>query len=377
MSKRDYYEVLGVPKNADDNEIKKAFRNLARKYHPDVNKGEEAAEKFKEINEAYQILSDRQKRDAYDQYGHAGIDPNAFGGFGGGFGGFSGGGFGDIFGDILSDFFGGAGPSSQRRGPRRGSDLRYDLEISFEEAVFGCKKNITIEKTVGCTSCGGTGSESGTGRKVCPNCKGRGSVSQAQGFFAIQRPCPQCQGEGEIVENPCKTCRGTARIRQSAKLEITIPPGVETGSRLKVAGEGEAGEKGGPSGSLYVFLTVGKHDLFERIGDDIICEKDITFPLASLGGEIEVPTLKGIVKIKIPEGTQTGKIFRLRNYGVKSLRGGQGDQLVKIFVRTPTELSSKQRELLKQLAEEDPESKATGIGSSKTFLEKVKEALGG
>lgn len=377
MAKRDYYEVLGVAKNADDNEIKKAFRNLARKYHPDVNKGEEAADKFKEINEAYQILSDRQKRDAYDQYGHAGIDPNAFGGMGGGFGGFGGGGFGDIFGDILSDFFGGAGPSSQRRGPRRGADLRYDLDISFEEAVFGVKKSITIEKTVNCTACGGTGAETGSSRKTCPNCKGRGTISQAQGFFAIQRPCPQCQGEGEIIENPCKTCRGSARIRQSSKLEITIPPGVETGSRLKVAGEGEAGEKGGPSGSLYVFLSVGKHELFERIGDDIICEKDITFPLAALGGEIEVPTLKGIVKIKIPEGTQTGKTFRLRNYGVKSLRGGQGDQLVKIFVRTPTELNSRQRELLKQLAEEDPESKATGIGSGKSFLDKVKEALGG
>ena len=220
MSKRDYYEVLGVPKNADDNEIKKAFRNLARKYHPDVNKGEEAAEKFKEINEAYQILSDRQKRDAYDQYGHAGIDPNAFGGFGGGFGGFSGGGFGDIFGDILSDFWR-SRPSSQRRGLAEALICAMTSKYHLKKPFLGAK-NITIENRR-MHILRRNRSESGTGRKVCPNCKGRGSVSQAQGFFAIQRPCPQCQGEGEIVEKPCKTCRGTARIRQSAKLEITIP----------------------------------------------------------------------------------------------------------------------------------------------------------
>jgi molecular chaperone DnaJ len=379
MAKRDYYEVLGVAKNASESELKKAFRNLARQYHPDVNKNEDAVEKFKEINEAYQILSDQEKRDAYDRYGHAGIDPNAFGGGFGGFGGgFSGGGFGDIFGDILSDFFGGTGGGGpQRRGPRRGADLRYDLSISFEEAVFGCKKEITVEKSVNCTGCGGTGAETGTSKKVCPTCKGRGTVTTAQGFFSLQRPCHQCQGEGEIIEKPCKTCRGTARIRQSSKLEVTIPPGVETGNRLKVAGEGEPGEKGGPSGSLYVFLTVGKHELFERIGDDIICQKEITFSLAALGGEAEVHTLKGTVTIKIPEGTQTGKIFRLRNHGVKSLRGGQGDQLVKIFVRTPTELNQRQRELLQQLAEEDPESKATGIASNKGIFTKIKEALGG
>ncbi len=378
MAKRDYYEVLEVPKNADENEIKKAFRNLARKYHPDINKSENAVEKFKEINEAYQILSDQEKRDAYDRYGHAGIDPNAFGGGFGGFGGgFGGGGFGDIFGDILSDFFGGASSGPQRRGPRRGADLRYDLNISFEEAVFGCKKEITVEKSVNCTGCGGSGAEAGTTSKTCPTCKGRGTVTTAQGFFSLQRPCHQCQGEGEIIESPCKSCRGTGKVRRTSKLEVTIPPGVETGNRLKVAGEGEPGEKGGPNGSLYVFLTVGKHELFERIGDDIICQKEITFPLAALGGETEVHTLKGTVKIKIPTGTQTGKVFRLRHHGVKSLRGGQGDQLVKIFVRTPTELNARQKELLEQLAEEDPESKATGIGSKKGFISKIKEAFGG
>ncbi|PKL42933.1 MAG: molecular chaperone DnaJ [Candidatus Riflebacteria bacterium HGW-Riflebacteria-1] len=372
MAKRDYYEVLGVTKNADENEIKKAFRSLARQYHPDVNKNEDAVEKFKEINEAYQILSEPQKRSAYDQFGHAGIDPNSFnyqdmGGFGG---------FGDIFGDILSDFFGGAG-NTQRHGPKRGADLRYDLEISFEEAVFGCDKNITVQKSTRCTTCSGSGAETGSTRKQCPVCKGRGSISLAQGFFSIQRTCHQCQGEGEIIDKPCGACKGNGRIKNSQKIDVKIPPGVETGSKLKLAGEGEPGEKGGPSGSLYIFLSVGKHDFFERIGDDIICEKNITFPLAAIGGEVEVPTLKGVVKIKIPEGTQTGKIFRLRGYGVKSLRGGQGDQLVKIFVRTPTEINSRQRDLLMMLAEEDPESKATGIGSGKSFFDKVKKALGG
>lgn len=376
-SKRDYYEVLGVPKNASDSELKKAFRSLARQYHPDVNKSPDAVEKFKEVNEAYQVLSDPNKRAAYDQYGFAGIDPNAFGG--GGFPGGGFGGFGDIFGDIFSDFFGGGSSSSgqRRNGPRRGADLRYDLDITFEEAVFGCEKEITVQKSVSCTSCSGSGAEPGTSRKQCPVCKGRGSVSISQGFFTIQQTCHQCQGEGEIIDKPCKSCGGSGRLKQSSKLKVKIPAGVETGSKLKIGGEGEVGEKGGPSGNLYIVISVGKHDFFDRIGDDIICEKDITFPLAALGGEIEVPTLKGVVKIKIPAGTQTGKTFRLRGYGVKSYRNGEGDQLVKIFVRTPTELNDRQRELLKQLAEEDPESKATGIGSSKSFFDKVKQAFGG
>jgi molecular chaperone DnaJ len=371
MAKRDYYEVLGLPKNANESELKRAFRTLARQYHPDVNKTEEAIERFKEINEAYQILSDPQKRQAYDQFGHAGIDPNGFNykdmsGFGG---------FGDIFGDILSDFFGGA--NTRRRGPSRGADLRYDLGITFEEAVFGCEKTINIQKSAKCTSCSGTGAEPGSQRKQCPVCKGRGTISLAQGFFSIQRTCHQCQGEGEIVDKPCPECKGTGRTKHGQKIDVKIPPGVETGSKLKLIGEGEPGDKGGPSGSLYIFLNVGKHDFFERIGDDIICEKNITFPLAALGGEIEVPTLKGVVKIKIPEGTQTGKIFRLRGYGVKSLRGGQGDQLVKIFVRTPSKLNSRQRELLLDLAKEDPESKATGIGSGSSIFDKIKRTLGG
>jgi molecular chaperone DnaJ len=375
MSKRDYYEVLGVPKNAEEAEVKRAYRTLARKYHPDVNPNNpEAVEKFKEINEAYQILMDPQKRQVYDQFGHAGINQQGFnpGDFGQGFGG-----FGDIFGDILSDFFGGG---SNKAGPRRGSDLRYDLEISFEEAVFGCEKTINLAKPVGCTTCKGSGAQPGSERKSCPVCRGRGTISLAQGFFSIQRTCHQCQGEGEIIDRPCPGCRGTGRVKQTEKIDVKIPPGVETGSKLKLAGEGEPGEKGGPAGNLYIVLSVGKHQFFERVGDDIICEKNISFPLASLGGEVEVPTMKGIVKIKIPAGTQTGKIFRLRGYGVKSLHGGEGDQLVKIFVRTPVTLTEKQRELLKQLADESLEGTdgvAATTSGGKSFFDKVKEALGG
>lgn len=372
MAKRDYYEVLGVAKNADEAEIKRAYRSLARQYHPDVNPNNpEAVEKFKEVNEAYQVLIDPQKRQAYDQFGHAGLNGQGFNyqdfqGFGG---------FGDLFGDILSDFFGG---SSRKGGPRRGADLRYDLDLTFEEAVFGCEKVLTIPKSVTCTGCQGSGAAPGTGRKQCPVCRGRGTISLAQGFFSIQRTCHQCQGEGEIIEKPCPTCRGVGRQKETSKVEVKIPAGVETGSKLKLTGEGEPGERGGPPGNLYIVLRVGKHELFERVGDDIVCERNISFPLAALGGEIDVPTLKGSVKIKIPPGTQTGKVFRLRGYGVKSLQGGEGDQLVRVFVRTPTNLTERQRELLQQLAKEEPDPGAGAVGSgSKSVWDKVKEALGG
>ncbi len=370
MSKRDYYEVLGVPKNADEAEIKRAYRNLARKYHPDVNPNNpQAVESFKEANEAYQVLIDTQKRTAYDQFGHGGVDGQGFG-FDANFTG-----FGDIFGDILSDFFGGSG--RQRSGPRRGADLRYDLEISFEEAVFGCSKNIHVQRTSSCTSCGGNGAQPGTTKKSCPVCRGRGTISFSQGFFSIQKTCHQCQGEGEIIDKPCAACRGTGRLKHSEALDVKIPPGVESGSKLKLSGEGEAGDRGGPPGNLYIVLNVGKHEYFERVGDDIVCEKNISFPLAALGGEVDVPTLKGNVKIKIPQGVQTGKVFRIRGYGVKSLQGGQGDQLVKIFVRTPTNVNEKQRELLLQLAKEEPDISAGNLNPTKSFFDKVKEALGG
>lgn len=370
MAKRDYYEVLGVAKNADEAELKRAYRTLARKYHPDVNPNNpEAVEQFKEVNEAYQILVDPQKRQAYDQFGHAGLNGQGFNYQD--FQNFSG--FGDLFGDILSDFFGGG---SHKGGPRRGADLRYDLELTFEEAVFGCEKTLTIPKSVSCTGCQGSGAASGTGRKQCPVCRGKGTISLAQGFFSIQRTCHQCQGEGEIIEKPCPTCRGVGRQKETSKVEVKIPAGVETGSKLKLTGEGESGEKGGPPGNLYIVLRVGKHELFERVGDDIVCERNLSFPLAALGGEVEVPTLKGSVKIKIPPGTQTGKVFRLRGYGVHGLQGGEGDQLVKIFVRTPTTLNERQRDLLQQLAKEEPEPAAVGNGS-KSVWDKVKEALGG
>lgn len=372
MPKRDYYEVLGVPKNADEAELKRAYRTLARKFHPDVNPDNpEAVEKFKEVNEAYQILIDAQKRSAYDQFGHGGVDGQGFGGFDGNFGG-----FGDVFGDILSDFFGG-GSVRQRHGPRRGADLRYDLEISFEDAIFGCSKTIKVQRSNTCTTCGGVGAQPGTGRKACPVCKGKGTISFSQGFFAIQKTCHQCQGEGEIIDKPCNTCKGTGRLKHVENLDVKIPPGVETGSKLKLSGEGEAGDRGGPQGNLYIVLVVGKHEFFERVGDDIVCEKNVSFPMASLGGEVEVPTVKGNVKIKIPAGTQTGKIFRIRGYGVKSLQGGEGDQLVKIFVRTPTNLTEKQRELLLELAKDDVDGGVSSLNSSKSFFDKVKQALGG
>lgn len=375
MAKRDYYEVLGVPKNADENELKRAYRAMARKYHPDVNPNNpEAAEKFKELNEAYQVLSDPKKRQMYDQFGHSGVDGQGFGGFEGFGQDF--GGIGDIFGDILSDFFGGSSARG-RGGPRRGNDLRYDLDISFEEAVFGCEKTIRLEKNRTCTGCNGTGAQSGSGRKSCPVCRGKGTISFSQGFFAIQKTCHQCQGEGSIIEKPCGTCRGTGRLRTPEQLQVKIPPGVETGSKLKLSGEGEPGEKNGPPGNLYIVLNVGKHDFFERVGDDIVCEKPITISMAALGGEIDVPTLKGKVKITIPPGTQPGKVFRLRGYGVKSLNGGVGDQLVRIAVRVPTNLSTRQKELLREFSKEEGEPTAMNAGENKSFFDKVKEALGG
>lgn len=358
MSKRDYYEVLGVEKNASDDEIKKAFRKLARKYHPDMNREnpKAAEEKFKEANEAYEVLSDSQKRAQYDQFGHAAFEGGGGGqgGFGG-FGGFSGGQGG--FGDIFDMFFGGQGGfgGGRQPGPERGSDLRYDLEISFEEAAFGKEVELSIPRSEECETCHGTGAAPGTHPETCPQCKGTGQVQFTQntpfGRMVNARACDRCNGEGKIVHSPCKSCSGKGRKRVKRKISVKIPAGVDNGSRIRVANGGEAGTRGGGNGDLYVYIFVKPHRLFKREGTEVICEVPITFVQASLGDEIEVPTLDGKVKLKIPEGIQSGTILRLKNKGIPSLRGqGRGDQHVRVKVLTPQKLTDKQKELLREFS---------------------------
>lgn len=357
MSKRDYYEVLGVSKSASDDEIKKAFRKLARKYHPDVNRDDPktAEVKFKEANEAYEVLSDSKRRAQYDQFGHAAFDGSAGGGAGG-FGGFSSnaGGFGDIF-DM---FFGGQGGfgGSHKPGPERGSDLRYDLEIDFKEAAFGKDVELNIPRTETCESCHGSGAAAGTHPETCPTCKGTGQVQFTQntpfGRMINAKVCDRCNGEGTIVHTPCKTCGGKGKKRVKRKISVKIPAGVDNGSRIRVTNAGEAGTRGGSSGDLYVYIFVKPHKLFKREGTEVICEVPITFVQASLGDEIEVPTLDGNVKMKIPEGIQSGTILRLKNKGIPYLRGqGRGDQHVKVKVLTPQKLNEKQKELLTEFGQ--------------------------
>lgn len=364
MAKRDYYEVLGVEKGASEAELKSAYRKLARKYHPDVNKDnpQEAESKFKEINEAYDCLNDPQKRAAYDQYGHAANDPNfgagGFGGFGGG-GGFDFDGFGDIF-----DMFTGGRSSSQRRnGPQRGSDLRYDVEIEFKDAAFGKAMTIEIPRTETCPTCKGNGAKPGTPIKTCTACNGSGQVQVAQntpfGRFVNVRTCDKCRGEGKTVETPCTECHGSGRVRRTRKIDIKIPGGVESGSRLRVAGEGEAGTKGGPTGDLYVYIYVKKHPRFERQGDDVISELKISITQAALGTTCMVETLEGQVELKIPEGTQHDTSFRMRGLGMNHLRGnGRGDQYVRVKLTVPEKLNSEQKELFQKLAASFGEIKA-------------------
>ena len=345
MSKRDFYEVLGVSKGADEREIKKAYKRLAMKYHPDRNQGDAGAEeKFKEVKEAYEVLTDENLRARYDQYGHAGVDPSQ----GGGHGGFGGGAdFGDIFGDVFGDIFGGRGGG--RRGPARGADLRYNMELTLEEAVRGVSKEIKIPTQVHCEVCNGSGAHTGSQAQTCPTCHGSGQVQMRQGFFAVQQPCPHCHGRGKIIKDPCRKCHGEGRYQKTKTLSVKIPAGVDTGDRIRLSGEGEAGETGASAGDLYVQVHVREHEIFVRDGNDLYCEVPISFTTAALGGEIEVPTLDGRVKLKIPESTQTGKLFRLRGKGVAPVRGGgAGDLMCKVVVETPVNLDKRQRELLEE-----------------------------
>lgn len=343
MSKRDYYEVLGVERSADKSAIKKAYRRLARKYHPDVNKEEGAKEKFQEINEAYEVLSDDEKRARYDQFGHAGANQN-FGG-GGDFGGFE---------DIFDMFFGGGGRRNPNA-PRQGSDLQYRMDLDFEEAAFGKETEIELPKDEECTTCSGSGAKPGTKKETCSHCHGTGQISEETstmfGRMINQRTCPHCQGTGEFIKEKCSDCLGKGTVRKTKKIRVKIPAGVDTGQQIRIPGEGEKGINGGPNGDLYVVFDVNDHEFFERDGNDVYCEMPLTFTQAALGDEIEVPTLHGKVKLKIPAGTQTGTRFRLRQKGIKDVRGyGMGDQHVIVRVVTPTKLTDKEKELLRELA---------------------------
>ncbi|TNG93230.1 molecular chaperone DnaJ [Pasteurellaceae bacterium USgator11] len=369
MSKRDYYEVLGVARSADEKEIKKAYKRLAMKYHPDRNPDNKDAEsKFKEVKEAYEILTDQQKRAAYDQYGHAAFEQ---GGFGGGAGGFGGADFGDIFGDMFGDIFGGGGRGRQR--VVRGDDLRYDLEITLEEAVKGTTKDIKINTLVECDSCHGSGAQADSKVETCPTCKGAGRVRRQQGFFVTEQVCPTCHGSGKKIEKPCTKCHGDGRVHKAKNLSVKIPAGVDTGNQLRLSGEGAAGENGAPAGDLYVVIHVKDHHIFERDGNNLYCEVPISFTMAALGGEIEVPTLDGRVNLKIPAETQTGKLFRMRGKGVTSTRSHYaGDLICKVIIETPVKLNEEQRNLLKQL-EESLEGSGKNRPKSSSFLDSVKK----
>jgi len=345
-TKRDYYEVLGVSKDASDADVKKAFRRLAMKYHPDRNPDStDAEEKFKEAKEAHDILSDRQKRAAYDQFGHAGVDTAAGGA---GAQGFSG--FGDIFDSVFGDIFGQQGRGGQR--VYRGADLRYDLDLSLEEAVAGATIKIRVPKRVMCETCEGAGMKKGSTPANCSTCNGIGQVRMQQGVFSVQQTCPQCRGNGKIIDDPCAACSGQGRVRDSKTISVKVPPGVDSGDRIRLSGEGEAGEQGGPPGDLYVHVIVKEHSIFTREGSDLFCEAPIGFATATLGGELEIPTLDGKVKLKIPAETQSGRLFRLRGKGVRSVRSSsKGDLLCRAVVETPVNLSRKQKDLLWQFEE--------------------------
>ncbi len=375
MAKKDYYEVLGVNKDASDEDIKKAYRKLAMKHHPDRNPDNPKAEEhFKEAKEAYETLSDGQKRAAYDQYGHAAFEAGGMGGgspfgAGAGAGGFD---FGDIFGDIFGGSRGGG-----RNSPHRGSDLRYNLEISLEEAARGSQKQIRIPTMEDCESCKGTGAKPGTSATTCQTCAGHGQVRMQQGFFSIQQTCPRCHGSGKQISSPCTSCHGAGKVKQHKTLEIKIPAGIDTGMRLRHSGHGEAGSNGAPSGDLYVEIHIRPHNVFEREGDDLHCEMPISFSTAALGGEIEIPTLDGKASIKIPAETQSGKVFRLRGKGIKGMRtNSHGDLNCHVVVETPSNLTERQKELLREFETISLQDTGRHNPRAKSWMSKVKEFFG-
>ncbi|MDH4464388.1 MULTISPECIES: molecular chaperone DnaJ [Burkholderiales] len=380
MAKRDFYEILGVAKTATEEEIKKAYRKLAMKFHPDRNQGEgakEAEEKFKEAKEAYEMLSDGQKRAAYDQYGHAGVDPNMGGGRGGPGGEGFGGGFAEAFGDIFGDIFGGQGGGGRRGGGQqvyRGNDLSYAMEITLEEAAFGKDSQIRIPSWDNCDTCGGTGAKPGTKAKTCGTCNGAGTVHMRQGFFSVQQTCPHCQGTGKIIPEPCTSCNGAGKIKRQKTLEVKIPAGINEGMRIRSAGNGEPGTNGGPAGDLYIEIRIKQHDIFERDGDDLHCTVPIGLTTAALGGAIEVPTLNSKVEIELPDGTQHGKTFRLRGKGIKGIRSSYpGDLYCHVTVETPVKLTEHQRKLMKELDESFRKGGEKHSPNAKSWTDRVKD----
>ena len=380
-NKRDYYEVLGVQKGASEEEIKKAYKKMARKYHPDLNPGDkDAEEKFKEVNEAYEVLSDSEKKARYDQFGFAGVDPN-FGAGGGGWGGGAGGAgfdFGDL-GDIFGSFFGGGFGGGQTRrnpnAPQRGESIRMNLTISFEEAAFGCEKELELDRYESCETCRGSGAAPGTSPETCPDCGGSGVVQTRRqtpmGVFASTAPCSRCGGRGKIIKEPCKDCRGSGMVRRRRKIQASVPAGIDNGQTISIRGQGHAGKNGGPAGDLLVTITVRPHELFRREGTSVLCEAPITFPQAVLGAELEIPTIDGKVKYDIPEGTQSGTTFRLKGKGIPALNGrGRGDQYVTVYIETPRNLNREQKEALKKFAEAVGEN---NYEERKSFFRKFKK----
>ncbi|MCU0868078.1 MAG: molecular chaperone DnaJ [Burkholderiales bacterium] len=379
MAKRDYYDVLGVNRDASDDDLKKAYRKLAMKYHPDRNPdSKDAEEKFKEAKEAHEILSDPQKRAAYDQFGHAAFEAGmGAAGAGGGPQGF--GGFSDAFGDIFGEIFGNArGGGGGRSGVYRGSDLRYNLEVTLEEAARGTETRIRIPTHDECDTCHGSGAKPGTQAKTCPTCNGAGQVRMQQGFFSVQQTCPRCHGSGKIIPDPCGTCGGSGRVKKQKTLSVKIPAGVDTGDRIRLSGEGEPGMNGGPTGDLYVVVNIKDHPVFQRDGNDLHCEMPISFTTAALGGEIEIPTLDGAAKIRIPSETQSGKVFRLRGKGIKGVRSSAyGDLHCHVVVETPVNLTARQKELLRELEDINATDSSTHNPRAKSWMDRVKEFFEG